>query len=151
MSADRRRIFPAGVQSVAKGPRTSVREGLDVKVLARFASDGAPALAMRETDGCRRVYMCEPAGLSADMFNRLAREAEAYVSVSGGGLQVDMNGNFVSLHALRSGEWNFNLPFPCRVVNLASGRDEPQYVGRLRLALTAGETCWLQLFAKGTE
>ena len=151
MSADRRRMFPDGTQSVAKGPRTSVREGADVKVLARFASDGAPALALREEGGCRRVYVCEPAGLSADMFNRLAREAGAYVPVSGGGLQVDMNGNFVSLHALRSGEWDFNLPFPCRAVNLASGRDEQQNGDRLRLALTAGETCWLRLYAKGAE
>ncbi len=144
MSADRRRIFPAGTQSVAKGPRTSVREGADVKVLARFASDGAPALALRDTDGCRRVYVCEPAGLSADMFNRLAREAGAYVPVSGGGLQVDMNGNFVSLHALRSGAWDFKLPFPCRVVNLASGRDEATSGGNVHLVLTAGETCWLR-------
>lgn len=143
MSADRRRIFPAGAQSIAKGPRTSVSEGTDVKVLARFASGGAPALALREEGGCRRVYVCEPAGLSAGMFNRLAREAGAYVPVSGGGLQVDMNGNFVSLHALRSGEWDFCLPFPCRVVNLASGRVEATDGGLVHLALTAGETCWL--------
>ena len=55
------------------------------------------------------------------------------------------------LHALRSGEWDFNLPFHCRVVNLASGRDEQQDGDRLRLALTAGETCWLRLYAKGAE
>ncbi len=151
MSADRRRIFPAGAQSIVRGPRTSVRKGADVKVLARFASDGAPALALREEGGCRRVYVCEPAGLSAAMFSRLAREAGAYVPVSGGGLQVDMNGNFVSLHALRSGEWDFSLPFPCRVVNLASGRYEQQDGDKLRLALTAGETCWLRLYAKGAE
>ena len=148
MSAERRRIFPAGALSVAKGPRTSVRENADVKVLARFASDGAPALALRDMDGCRRVYVCEPAGMSAGMFNRLAREAGAYVPVSGGGLQVDMNGNFVSLHALRSGAWDFKLPFPCRVVNLASGRDEATDGGHVHLALTAGETCWLRFDIK---
>ena len=149
MSADRRRIFPVGAQSVVKGPRTSVRESAGMKVLARFVADGTPALALRDTDGCRRVYVCEPAGLSAGMFNRLAREAGAYVSVFGGGLQVDMNGNFVSLHALRSGEWDFKLPFPCRVVNLASGHDEAASAGRVHLALTAGETCWLRLLRVG--
>jgi len=148
MSSYQRRIFPSGPLSVVKGLRMSVGEGADVKVLARFESDGAPALAMREEGVCRRVYVCEPAGLSAGLFNRLSRDAGAYVPVSGGGLQVDMNGSFVSLHALRSGEWDFILPFPCRVVNLASGRDEVTSDGHIHLALTAGETAWFSIIKK---
>ena len=69
----------------------------------------------------------------------------AYVPVSGGGLEVDMDGDFVSLHALRTGEWDFTLPFPCRVVNAKTGQDEQVSGGRVHLSLTAGETCWFRL------
>ena len=95
------------------------------------------------------MYVCEPGGLSPGLFNRLARESGAYVPVSGGGLEVDMDGDFVSLHALRTGEWDFTLPFPCRVVNAkAGGRDEQVSSGRVHLSLTAGETCCFRLRAR---
>ena len=142
MESDRRRYV---VKEGLSGPRTVLREPDGMKVLARYADTGEPALAMREDGGCRRVYVCEPGGLSADLFNRLARESGAFVPVSGGGLQVDMDGGFVSVHALRNGTWDFKLPFPCHVTNLASGCEEMTADGVLRLALSAGETCWFLL------
>ena len=145
MDSERKRHHPKGPDAVARGPRVSVREKEGVRVLARFASDGAPALAIREDGGCRRVYVCEPGGLSPGLFNRLARESGAYVPVTGGGLEVDMDGDFVSIHALRNGEWDFTLPFPCRVVNAKTGQDEQVSGGRVHLSLTAGETCWFRL------
>jgi len=89
--------------------------------------------------------VCEPGGLSPGLFNRLARESGAYVPVSGSGLEVDMDGDFVSLHALRNGEWDFTLPFPCRVVNAKTWQDEQVFGGMVHLSLTAGETCWFRL------
>ena len=56
-----------------------------------------------------------------------------------------MDGDFVSLHALRTGEWDFTLPFPCRVVNAKTGQDEQVSGGRVHLSLTAGETCWFRI------
>ncbi len=142
MESERRRYV---VKDGLSGPRTALLERKGVKVLARYADTGEPALAMRDDGGCRRVYVCEPSGLSPDLFNRLARESGAYVPVAGGGLQVDMDGCFVSVHALRNGTWDFMLPFPCRVANMASGREETAADGVLRLVLSAGETCWFRL------
>jgi len=148
MGDERRRHHPNGPSALVRGPRVSVLEKDGVRVLARFAADGAPALAVRDDAGCRRVYVCEPSGLSPSLFNRLARESGAYVPVSGGGLQVDMDGDLVSLHALRTGEWDFALPFPCRAVNAKTGREEPVSGGAIRLELTAGETCWFRLYPR---
>jgi hypothetical protein len=146
MASERRRHHPKGPDAIVRGPRVTVCEKDGVRVLARFASDGAPALAMRNDSGCRRVYVCEPCGLSPGFFNRLVRESGAYVPVSGGGLQVDMNGSFISLHALKNGEWDFSLPFPCRVMNIKNGHEELVHNGVVHLALTAGETCWFRLY-----
>jgi len=60
----------------------------------------------------------------------------------------DMGGDFVSLHAMRIGGWDFTLPFPCRVVNVKTGHDEQVSGGILHLELTAGETCWFRLYAR---
>jgi hypothetical protein len=60
------------------------------------------------------------------------------------GLQVDMNGNFVSLHALRNGRYSFRLPRKCKVVNMKTGKTVKNGT-LLELDMTAGETRWYQL------
>jgi len=61
------------------------------------------------------------------------------------GLQVDMNGSFVSVHAIIPGRYAFRLPRPCRVTNLKTGREVDAPGGVLTLDLTAGETRWYGL------
>ena len=73
--------------------------------------------------------------------NRLAREAGAYAAVSGGGLQVNMNGDFISVHCLRPDAYDFLLPFDCSVLNLKTRTFEKTAGRILKLNLTAGETC----------
>ena len=141
------RIFcdPKNLNSRAIGPRVTVVETNGVEVVARYCEDGAPAVAYREDDGCRRIYVAEHNGLSPALFNRFAREAGAYVPHAGTGIQVDMNGDFISVHALKSGAFDFVLPFPAKVVNMKSGREEPHWNGVMALELTAGQTCWFRL------
>lgn len=127
------------------GARCTVRETTDVRVLARYADDGLPALASCERDGARQVYVCEPSGLTPQLFNLLSREAGAYVPVSGESLQVNMNGDFVSVHCLKPGRQTFTLPFEAQVVNLKTGEREPVEGRTLVLDLTAGETCRFRL------
>jgi hypothetical protein len=114
-------------------------------VLARYVSDGLPALAERLDGACRRVYVCEPSGLTPLLMNRLARESGAYVAVARDGLQVDMNGDFVSVHCLLPGTYEFRMPFAARLVNLCSGACEPVIDGVVKMTLTAGETCRFRL------
>ena len=72
-----------------------------------------------------------------------AHRAGAYVPCDRYGLQVDMNGGFISLHALISGEYAFRLPIAAeRVRNLKTGLREKAPGGTLKLHLIAGETRW---------
>ena len=142
LTGSRRRFWPT---EVALGPRCTIAADGEMKVLARYVADRAVAIAQKDRSDCRTVYVAEPAGLTAALFNRLSRESGAYVPVRGGGLQVDMNGDFVSCHALKTGEWVFKLPFECKMINLKSGLRETVRNGEMKLSMTAGETCWFEL------
>jgi hypothetical protein len=96
---------------------------------------------MRDDPDCRRVYVCEPAGFTPGFMNRLARESGAYAAVDRTGLQINMNGDFVSVHCLRTGKYDFTLPHEAEVTNLKTGRN----LGTMRsipLNMTGGETRW---------
>ena len=86
-------------------------------------------------------------GLTPAEFNRRVREAGGYVPVRNG-LQVDMSGDFLSVHCLVPGRYGFRLPRACAVRNLRSGRLEKVRDGVLPLDLVGGETCWFT-FEKG--
>jgi hypothetical protein len=75
-------------------------------------------------------------------FHRMVRNAGGYAPLDRPGLQVDMNGNFISVHCLIPGRYDFRLPYPAKVVNLKSGKLEPVTGNILNLELVAGETCW---------
>ncbi|MCQ2390721.1 MAG: LamG domain-containing protein [Kiritimatiellae bacterium] len=129
------------------GARCTVKEQPGMTVLARYADGNEVALAERKDADCRRIYVAEAGGLTPALINRFAREAGCYAPVDGTGLQVDMNGDFVSVHCLRPGTYSFRLPFACRVMNLKTYAYEPVVSGALTLTLTAGETCRFRLLA----
>ena len=56
-----------------------------------------------------------------------------------------MNGDFVSVHCLVPGRYDFRLPFPAKVVNVKSGLEEKTEKDVLPLEMSAGETCWFRL------
>lgn len=91
------------------------------------------------------VHVTRPGGFAAKFFNEFTVRAGGYAATRPG-VQVDMNGDFVSLHCLVPGEYVFRLPFPCRMRNLKDGRDMDAAGDTVKLALTAGETCWFRLF-----
>lgn len=124
--------------------RISVVEKPGMTTLARFAADGAPAVAEIREPACRLVYICEPGGLSPQYFNRLVRESGGYAPAPYG-LQVDMNADFVSLHCIIPGHYDFRLPRTCTVTNLKTGRTVRTEGRVLPLDLVAGETRWYGL------
>jgi hypothetical protein len=77
-------------------------------------------------------------------FLRFVRDAGGYVPAEYG-LEVDMNGSFISVHALRGGKFNFHLPRRCSVHNMKTGACEVKDGEILPLDLVAGETCWFRL------
>ena len=123
-------------------PSYAFDENPGTVVLARYENDRNPAVIRRGN----AIAVGQAAGLTPRFFNRLVREAGGYVPVAGGGkLQVDMNGDFVSVVALDNGHYDFRLPFPCRVVNLKTGKPVATSDGILPLDLVAGETRWYSL------
>jgi len=130
----------------ATGRQVFVQEAPGVIVHARYAWDtNKVAIAERRDTEARRWYLATPGGLTPEIFQRVVREAGAYLPVDVPGLMVAMNGDFISIHALKGGRYEFKLPFPCKVVNVASKQREPSDDGYLHLNLTPGETCWFLL------
>ena len=95
-----------------------------------------------------KTFVVQPGGYSPEFLNRFAREAGCYVATRPGGVQVDMNGDFVSVHCINPGHYDFMLPFPAKVMNARSGLEEKAPGGVLPLELSAGETCWFRLYRR---
>jgi hypothetical protein len=55
-----------------------------------------------------------------------------------------MNGDFISVHCLKSGRYEFRLPFEAEVVNLKSG-EKTKSARSISLDMTGGETRWYGL------
>ena len=113
--------------------------------IARFTEDGTVAVAERmDPTGGKLVYIAAYGGLSPNYFHHLAKESGAYVPTDGYGLEVDMNGNFVSVHCLKQGKYSFKLPFAARVTNMKTGVVSAAAQTAIEMDLTAGETRWYQ-------
>jgi hypothetical protein len=88
----------------------------------------------------RGEVLDEPMALTPKGFNDFARAAGAYVPAETG-LQVDMNGDFISVHCITTGRYDFKLPFKAEVVNVKTGDRIPAALS-LPLDMTGGETRW---------
>ena len=77
--------------------------------------------------------------------NAEAKAAGAYVPLPPNAVQVDMNGDFISVHCLVPGHYDFVLPRECAVVNMKSGETEHVSGNILPLDLAAGQTSWFRL------
>ena len=79
---------------------------------------------------------------------RRVREAGGYVPVPECTVSVDINGGFLSVHGLWDREIDFELPFPCRVINLKSGMEEHVSGNKFRIVVKQGETCWFRFVSR---
>lgn len=111
----------------------------DFRLASDFDADPALAAAYRHV--VRRLTPSDKY-LTPKEFNAQARAAGAYVPVPPNVLEVDMSGDFLSVHALRNGTFEFVLPFPCAVRNVKSGKLEQVEDGKFRISVEAGQTCW---------
>lgn len=126
-------------------PRHYVKENPAQKVLARYTEDGTAAVVEKMDGRGKIVYVASFGGLSPQYFHHLAAESGAYVPAAGAGLQVDMNGSFMSLHCLRGGEYGIRPPRAGKVVNMKSGKTVDATGGTFKVRMTAGETRWYRL------
>jgi hypothetical protein len=110
--------------------------------LARYAETQQLAAARKKQDGWTSIYIGAAQGLSDDLFNRIASEAGAYVAGSPGH-QLNLNGEFASLHALHSGDYTLTLPpGRSRVLDADTGKILDRGVRQFTLPVTAQQTYW---------
>ena len=124
----------------------SALDGMRVVVWFGLRNGGDSArkelLAKLKAQGVRLVLPEELLRLSGRQLHGIALAADAYVPSEKYGLQVDMNGNFVSVHALLPGEYLLRFPYPAEVINLKNGHRRKMRGGVLRVSVFAGETLW---------
>ena len=110
-----------------------------------FLADSGACGGAEACEGSVRI--AEPRGLTPKMLNALVREAGGYVP-SRTGIQVDMNGEFISIHCLMTGHYDFALPFVADVENLKTG-ERRSAIQSIPLDMTGGETRWYRLTCAG--
>ena len=98
-----------------------------------------------KTRGTRLVLHEELMDISGQALFCEARKAGTYVPCDRYGLQVDMNGRFVSVHGLIPGRYEFMLPFAAKVENVKTGKHEKVSGDAFPIDVNAGETRWYRL------
>jgi hypothetical protein len=86
-----------------------VTGGYDVE-LSKYREDGKTAMAVKYFPDWTSIYIGAPNALAGEMMNNIAKESKAYISGAPAMGEVRMNGKFVSYHALKSGNYQLNLP-----------------------------------------
>ena len=125
--------------------RLYVEPSPGLKCMSRFSEDGTIAVAERSDADAKLVYVAAYGGLTPDYFRHLARESGAYAPTDVCGLEVDMNGDFMSVHCLRTGRYEARLPFRADVVNLKTGSKVASSALSFNMDIEAGETRWYGL------
>ena len=110
--------------------------------LARYAETQQVAAAKKTHKGWTSIYIGAAQGLSDDLLNRIAREAGAYVA-GPPGHQLNLNGEFASLHALRSGNYTLHLPpGRKRVLDADTGRVMETKADAFTFPVVTQQTYW---------
>ena len=140
--------FNAGKDRYSQPDRFHVVPEKGVNVVARYKKDRAPAVVWRNNGDFRTVYIADAGGLTPEYFNRLVKEAGGFVA-SRCGLQVEMNGNFVSVHCIMPGRYTLTLPQRSTVINGRNNKKIAAAVTEITIDAVAGSTYWFMLQPSG--
>lgn len=110
--------------------------------LAKYHETGQTSMAVKKLPDWTSLYIAAPQALEPQLLNNIAKQAGAYVA-GDATQQLDMNGNFASLHGLQNGTYRLQLPpGKTRVVDAMSGKvllpQGTQYI----FPVQAGTTYW---------
>lgn len=113
------------------------------KPLATYQANAKTAVALRDFGSWKSLFY-GGIGMDAFFFNALAREAGAWVTAPAGDA-VYANQNFLTIHAMHSGEKNLRLLEPSKVTDLTDGKLISGQTQTLNLSMQRGETRWFRL------
>lgn len=110
---------------------------------ARFSENGRSAMAFKRFADWTSIVLAAPNSLGGDLLNNIAKQAGAFVCGEAG-QSVFMNGNFISIHCMKSGPFTIKLP-PDRskVMEPFTGRELSKGSPTYTLDMLAGKTYWL--------
>lgn len=113
--------------------------------VARYYDTGQTAVAMKRFPQWTSIYSAQLGGIDAELLHNIVREAGAYTLTDRSGLIVDMNGNFISLHAFKGGTYRLNLPKKSTVYDVMSGKTLAKDTDNFDLQIKAQSSMWLLL------
>ncbi|HAH86390.1 MAG TPA: hypothetical protein DCL60_03350, partial [Armatimonadetes bacterium] len=90
--------------------------------LARYAETEDTAMAVKYHPTWTSVYIGAAGGLGGSVLNRIARNAGAFVAAESG-QQLNMSGDFASVHGLAEGDYKLSAPHgKSKVIDADTGR-----------------------------
>jgi beta-galactosidase len=133
------------VASFSARPQPFWIEDESATVLARYAETNRAAMALKKMPGWTSIYIGAPNALGGDLLNNIARQAGAYI-YGAPGQAVNMNADFVSLHAMKSATYTLRLPKNrSRVRDALTGKVLAEKVSSYSFPVQAQSTYWFFL------
>ncbi|MBR7131789.1 MAG: beta-galactosidase [Lentisphaeria bacterium] len=122
-----------------------IEDAKDGEILARYTHNGKTAAAIRKFDNWVSVYSSGPYASLPEFVNNLAAEYGCY-RVAPAAQSIHMNGNFISIHGVRTGNLPLTLPVGVnKVTDLDSNKVYIPVNGKISVEVVCGKSIWLLL------
>jgi hypothetical protein len=133
------------VASFSARPQPFWVEDNSTITLARYAENNRAAMALKKMPNWTSIFVGAPNALGGDLLNNVARENGAYVC-GAPGQAINMNADFVSLHAMKSETYTLRLPKnKNRVRDALTGKVLAEKVSSYSFPVEAQSTYWFFL------
>lgn len=110
--------------------------------IAEYRENGKVAMAVKKFDNWRSIYLGAPFSLGNDLLYNIAKDASAFIAGQPG-QSIFMNGNFISIHALKGGNYTFRLPPGVKnVIDADTNKVLAKNVSEYAFYADPGKTYW---------
>jgi hypothetical protein len=111
-------------------------------ILGKYHETGQGAMAVKKFPNWTSLYLAAPQALGPQLMNNIAQQAGAFVA-GDADEELDMNGNFASLHGLKSGDYHLHLPpGKTRVIDAFTGKVLSDKNATYTFPVQAQKTYW---------
>lgn len=111
-------------------------------VFGKYHETGQAAMATKRLPSWTSIYLAAPQALGPQLLHNIARQAGAAIA-GDAGQALNINSNFASLHALKSGTYRLNLPTgKKRVLDALSGKVLSENKAIYSFPIEAQQTYW---------
>lgn len=131
-----------GVMSFSARPQPFWIDDNSATIFARYAENNHAAMALKTMPNWNSIYIGAPNALGGDLLNVIAQQVGAYVC-GAPGQAINMNADFFSLHAMKSGNYTLQLPpGKTRVVDALSEKVLSSGKTKYSFPVEAQKTYW---------